>query len=48
MLVIFSLVLPGNALCREQPIVGDYVVDLHNIPQPFEGAIALTVEIAEN
>lgn len=27
---------------------GDYVVDLKNIPQPFEGAINLPVEIFEN
>jgi hypothetical protein len=26
---------------------GDYVVDLKNIPQPFEGAISLPVEILE-
>ena len=27
---------------------GDYVVDLHNIPQPLEGAILLPVEIIES
>ncbi len=27
---------------------GDYVVDLHNIPQPLEGAILLPIEISES
>jgi TnpA family transposase len=34
-------------LTRHLKRYGDYVVDLQNIPQPFEGAIALPIEIAE-
>lgn len=35
-------------LTRHLKRYGDYVVDMENIPQPLEGAIALPIEIAES
>ncbi len=43
-----ALATLSRYITRQLKRYGDYVVDLHNIPQPLEGAIPLPIDMTEN